>query len=281
MFMGVHVSISGGLEKAVDRALERGCDVFQIFTRNPRSWSSKELTPKEADLFSEKLKSAGLGLAVAHMPYLPNLASPEEYVHNKSREMLIAELERCYHLGIPYLVTHLGSHMGTGWAKGLQQIILALEEAFSKSDNNVILLLENTSGSKNGMGSSFEDIAAIIDKLNSERLGICLDTCHLFAAGYELRTQTGLEDLLEQFDGLIGFRRMKLIHLNDSQGVKGSRIDRHEHIGLGQIGEPGFRIFLANDVIRCKPMILETPIDSRRDDIGNLEVARNLALNVF
>ncbi|MDM7911734.1 MAG: deoxyribonuclease IV [Methanotrichaceae archaeon] len=278
--MGVHVSIAGGLDRAVDRAVERGCDVFQIFSRNPRGWRSKDLSCDEMDKFLAKMKASGMVMAVDHMPYLPNLASPKEDVYSKSVELLCAELERCQGLRIPYLVTHLGSHLGSGLDAGLRRIVGALDTAFSRSNGDVMLLLENTSGTKNSIGSSFEEIASIIDALDSKRLGVCLDTCHLFAAGYELRTPQGLRSTLEQFDNAIGLGMLKLVHLNDSRGRLGSKLDRHEHIGLGEIGAEGFKEILRDESIRNQPMILETPVDERRDDVGNLRVARALALTL-
>ncbi len=275
--MGVHVSIAGGLDRAVDRAVERGCNLFQIFSRNPRGWGSKDISPDDVDRFLAKMKDSGLALAVDHMPYLPNLASPKEDVYARSVDLLLAELERCQKLCIPYLVTHLGSHLGTGQEAGKRRIADALDMALCRTNGDVMLLLENTSGTKNSMGSSFEEIAAIIDAVGSDRLGVCLDTCHLFAAGYELRTPQGLRSTLKQFDDAIGMERLMLVHLNDSRGPLGSRLDRHEHIGLGEIGDKGFRVILEDGYIRDLPMILETPVDDRRDDAGNLRAARALA----
>jgi deoxyribonuclease-4 len=275
--MGVHVSIAGGLGKAVDRAVERGCDLFQIFSRNPRGWRSKDLSQDEMDKFLTRMRSSGLLMAVDHMPYLPNLASPKEDVYTRSIDLLSTELVRCHSLRIPYLVTHLGSHLGSGHDAGRRRTVSAIEAALSRSIGDVILLLENTAGTKNSMGGSFEEIAAIIDAADGARLGVCLDTCHLFAAGYELRTQLGLEQTLEQFDDAIGMERLRLVHLNDSRGRLGSRLDRHEHIGLGEIGAEGFRGILRNESLRDLPMILETPVDERRDDVGNLRAARSLA----
>jgi deoxyribonuclease-4 len=277
--MGVHVSIVGGVDKAVGRAKEKGCDVFQIFSSNPRGWKTKPISSEDAESFAVQFKKSGIDLAVDHMPYLPNLASPKDDVYAKSVDALATELVRCRTLGIQFLVTHLGSHLGAGWVLGLQRIVSALDTAFSRAENDVVLLLENTAGTKNSMGGSFQEIAAIIDSLESRRvrLGICLDTCHLFAAGYELRTPEGLGETLDQFKSCIGIEKLMLIHLNDCRGNLGSHLDRHEHIGLGQIGEDGFRTMLGHEAIRGLPMILETPIDSRRDDLGNLRVARKLA----
>jgi deoxyribonuclease-4 len=277
MKVGVHVSIAGGLANAVDRAEERRCDVFQIFSRSPRGWRFKDISPEEADDFVTRLKKTKMGPVFDHMPYLPNLASPKEDVYLKSVSTLKAELFRCNQLHIPFLVSHLGSHLGSGHEPGIRRFTEGIAAAFSEVENDVTLLLENTAGTKNSMGSSFGDIAAIINALDSERLGICLDTCHAFAAGYELRTPEELGHTLEEFDSLIGLKKLKLIHLNDSKGDLGSALDRHEHIGLGRIGTKGFKTILRNKNMRALPLILETPIDSRRDDLENLRIVRELA----
>ena len=275
--VGVHVSIAGGIANAVDRAVERGCDVFQIFSRNPRGWRIKDLSPEDSESFVVKLESSGIGPVFDHMPYLPNLASPKDGVYSNSVETLTTELLRCGQLHIPYLVTHLGSHLGAGRKEGLKRIVEAINSAFSAAENSVMLLLENTAGTKNSMGGSFGDMAGIIDALDSKRVGVCLDTCHLFASGYELRTPDGLDRTIDDFNSRIGLEKLKLIHLNDSKGSLGSGLDRHEHIGLGAIGEIGFKTILGCEKIMALPFILETPIDSRRDDLENMLVARDLA----
>lgn len=276
--VGVHISIAGGIAKAVDRAAEKGCDVFQIFSHSPRGWRFNDLSEEEAKSFTDKLKKSGIGPVFDHMPYLPNLASPDKDVYKQSVSTLTAELFRCGQLQIPFLVTHLGSHRGSGQEEGLRRLVDAISSAFSEVENEVMLLLENTAGTKNSMGGSFDDIAKIIDALNTKPVGVCLDTCHLFGAGYDLRTPEDVESTLKEFDRLIGLDRLKLIHLNDSKGDLGSALDRHEHIGLGKIGENGFRSILRNKTINSRPMILETPIDTRRDDLGNLKAARKLAI---
>ena len=280
--LGVHVSVAGGVEKAVSRACEKGCDAFQIFSSNPRAWRSNPIPVESAERFVASLKRSGLYPAVDHMPYLPNLASAKDEVYDRSVQALVRELERCQTLGIPYLVTHLGSHLGAGQDRGRARIVNALQTAFSQSDSDAVLLLENTSGTKNSMGCTFSDIAAILDSLPAERrrLGVCLDTCHLHAAGYDLRTSPALQATLDQFQDCIGLEKLMLIHLNDCRGSLGSHLDRHEHIGLGQIGEEGFRAILGHPSLAELPMILETPVDARRDDVGNLEVARLLASGI-
>jgi len=276
--LGVHVSISGSIDMAVDRAVERNCTTFQIFTRNPRGWKFKQLSNDEAKNFIDKLATSGIDPAVAHMPYLPNLASPKKSVYAVSLKTLIAELDRCGRLEIPYLVTHLGSHLGRGMEVGFERIIDACNVALSKVKNNVMLLLENTAGTKNSMGSSFEDIRRIIGNIGArERVGVCFDTCHGFAAGYDLRNAEAVQKTLEAFDKVLGLRLLKAIHINDSKGKLGSHADRHEHIGMGFIGDEGFRAILHHQSLKDLPFILETPIDNRRDDRGNLRKVRGLA----
>ena len=278
VIVGAHVSIAGSIDKAVERAQALGCDTFQIFTRNPRGWRYKELSEEVAEEFKRKVKSSGMTSPVDHMPYLPNLASPREETYRKSIDALAVELDRCSILGISHLVTHLGSHLGAGKEVGFERITEAVRNAFSLVENDVMLLLETTADTKNSMGGSFQDLRQIMDMVDQEdRLGVCLDTCHVFAAGYELRTKTGLKETMDLFDQIIGLDRLRLVHLNDSRGGLGSRLDRHQHIGLGEIGEAGFVLILANPEIRRRPLILETPVDETRDVRGNLRVVRELA----
>ena len=216
--VGVHVSIAGSLDLAVDRAKDAGCDVFQMFSRNPRGWVSKSLADDDVEMFRAKIKTTGI-IPVDHMPYLPNLASPKPEIYEKSVVTLIAELDRCDQLGIPYLVTHLGHHLGEGIAGGRARVIMAINNAVRESSSSVMLLLENTAGEKNSVGSSFEHIGAILDELQVPgRVGVCFDTCHAFAAGYELRTDEGLKDTLAQFNDQIGLHHLRIIHLNDTKG---------------------------------------------------------------
>jgi len=275
--VGVHVSIAGSLDLAVDRAKDAGCNVFQQFSRNPRGWSSKPLSDPDCELYKKKIATTGL-LPVDHMPYLPNLASPKPEIWDKSVQSLTAELDRCGKLGIPYLVTHLGHHLGDGIAGGRARVIKAINTALASSGSATMLLLENTAGEKNSVGSSFEHIGAILAGLSDDkRVGVCFDTCHAFAAGYELRTADGIASTLAQFDEQIGFSRLRLIHLNDTKGDLGSGLDRHEHIGMGYIGENGFRRILHDPVFVRLPLVCETPVDERRDDRGNIAKVRELA----
>ena len=276
--VGVHVSIAGSIDLAVDRAKKIGCDTFQIFSRNPRGWKFKDLAEEQVKAFREKIRESGIAIPVDHMPYLPNLASPKGDNYAQSLATLEAELVRSGQLGIPYLVTHLGHHKGAGKEAGCGGVIGAITEAFSSVKNDVMLLLETTAGDTNSVGGTFEDIRHILDGVGQpKRVGVCFDTCHTFVAGYELRTSEGIGATLDHFDEIIGLSRMKVIHLNDAKGEFGSHWDRHEHIGLGSIGEEGFRHLLHNPVFSRLPLICETPEDERRDDVGNIRMVRELA----
>jgi len=275
----MHVSISGRVDQAPERAKELGCDTFQMFTRNPRGWRFSKLKSDEVAEFRRKANEFGFIPVVTHMPYLPNLSSPRKIIYNKSVKSLSAEMERCADLAIPYVVTHLGSHLGKGVEIGLERIISAVNTAISENvSNEVMLLLENTAGTKNSMGSSFEDVKKILDGIEQKnRVGLCFDTAHAFAAGYDLRTIEAVDETLRRFDRVLGIERLKVIHLNDSKGELGSGRDRHEHIGLGYIGENGFSSFLKHQSVKDLPIILETPIDERRDETGNIQKVRELS----
>jgi deoxyribonuclease-4 len=280
MQIGLHVSIAGSIDRSVDNALAMGCSAFQIFTRNPRGWDAKPLSSKDVTSFKEKLAASKIDrlATVAHMPYLPNLSSPEEDPFAKSLDSLIGEITRCSKLGIPYIVTHLGSHKGTGDEKGIGKLVKAFTKAAKETQDDVTILLENTAGQKNSVGSDFEQLASILFQLKPEkRFGVCLDTCHAFAGGYDLRTEKTAALTLEKFGKTVGLERLKIVHLNDSKGEIGCNIDRHEHIGLGQIGEIGLAHVIKFANSKNIPIILETPIDERRDDLGNIKKVKELA----
>jgi len=277
--IGAHVSISGSIANAITNASERECSAFQVFTSNPRGWHAKDLTDDDATNYKNNLSQSNIDrfATVAHMPYLPNLSSPEISVYEKSIHTMIREVERCDKLGIPYLVTHLGSHKGTGEDKGIRRLVGAITEV-AKTNKDVTILLENTAGQKNSVGSDFTQLAEIFFGLKpASRFGICIDTCHAFAAGYDLRNEKNVKDVFEKFDSEIGLKHIKIIHLNDSKGELGCHLDRHEHIGLGHIGEAGLSqvVKLANK--NKIPIILETPIDERRTDFENIRKAKDLA----
>ena len=279
MQIGLHVSISGSIDMAINNAIDRECTAFQIFTRNPRSWFAKDLELIEAKKFIEKLKESKIErMAIcAHMPYLPNLSSPEDDGYQKSIKSMIKEIERCDKLGVPYLVTHLGSHKGSGEENGIKRLTDALNKvAETKAD--VIILLENTAGQKNSVGSDFKQLAEIFSKCKPvKKFGICLDTCHAFVAGYDLRTKDAAKKTMKEFDDTVGIKHLKILHLNDSKGELNSNRDRHDHIGLGEIGNEGLGEMIKIMNKHKIPIVLETPIDDRRDDFGNLKQAKSLA----
>ena len=279
MQIGLHVSISGSIDMAINNAIDRECSAFQIFTRNPRSWFAKDLELIEAKKFIEKLKESKIErMAIcAHMPYLPNLSSPEDDGYQKSIKSMIKEIERCDKLGVPYLVTHLGSHKGSGEENGIKRLTDALNKvAETKAD--VIILLENTAGQKNSVGSDFKQLAEIFSKCKpAKKFGICLDTCHAFVAGYDLRTKNSVKKTMKEFDDTVGIKHLKILHLNDSKGELNSNRDRNDHIGLGEIGNEGLGEMIKIMNKHKIPIVLETPIDDRRDDFGNLKQAKSLA----
>jgi deoxyribonuclease-4 len=242
-------------------------------------WTAKDIPEKDAIDFRNRLASSKIDRfsTVAHMPYLPNLASPNADTHAKSVDVLIKEVKRCSQLGIPYLVSHLGSHMGTGDQNGIKQLVSAFSKAAALK-NDVVILLENTAGQKNSVGSDFDQWAEIFFKLKpKERFGVCFDTCHAFAYGYDLRTEKDVSSTFKKFDDVIGFEHLKILHLNDSKGELGSNLDRHEHIGLGKIGEKGMAAVIRLAKKKDIPIILETPIDNVRDDFGNIKKVKELA----
>ena len=279
MQIGCHVSISGSIDKSVDNAVERNCSAFQIFTRSPRSWHAKDLTKEDIDAFKSKLKSSKIDrfATCAHMPYLPNLATPKNDGFEKSVNTLISEVERCAQLGIPYLVTHLGSHLGTGEEAGIKKLVEGLTKA-GQTKNDVIILLENTAGQKNSVGSDFKQLGEIFKQLKpSKKFGVCLDTCHAFVAGYDLRTEDKVKETFKEFDKHVGIENLKILHLNDARGEIGCNLDRHYHLGLGGIGEEGITSVVKFANKKKIPIILETPIDDDRNDFENVKIAKGYA----
>ena len=279
MQIGCHVSASGSIDKAIDNAVERNCSAFQIFTRSPRSWHAKDLTKEVIDAFKSKLKASKIDrfATCAHMPYLPNLATPKDDAFEKSVNTLISEVERCAQLGIPYLVTHLGSHLGTGEEAGIKKLVEGLTKA-GQTKNDVMILLENTAGQKNSVGSDFKQLGEIFKQLKpGKKFGVCLDTCHAFVAGYDLRTADKVKETFKEFDKHVGIENLKILHLNDARGELGCNLDRHYHLGLGGIGEEGITSVVKFANKKKIPIILETPIDDDRDDFENVKIAKGYA----
>lgn len=281
MQIGLHVSIAGSIDRAVDNAMELGCTAFQMFTRNPRGWAAKNLVKEEVENFKTKLASSKIDRTAicAHMPYLPNLQSPNKVVYKKSVDTLVKEVQRCSILGVPYLVIHLGSHTDKAPREvGVKNLVNACNTAVAKGSKDVSILLENQAGQANSVGSKFKEIREILDRLESrKRFGVCFDTCHAFAAGYDLRSKDKVQDTIAEFDKYVGMKELRIVHLNDSKGELNCKRDRHEHIGMGYIGEGGFKAILDQKEFRRLPLILETPIDDRRNDIRNLQKVRELA----
>lgn len=279
--IGAHVSIAGEISQSFDRARSLNCTAFQIFTRNPRGWASKQLTEKEISNFHKKLDETGI-FPIAHMPYLPNLASPNKEIYDRSVKILSEELTKCHHLRITYLVTHLGSHMSTSEEDGVRRVAEACNIALKSSQGKVILLLENTAGQKNSVGHTFNHLRKCIELIEDRsRVGVCFDTCHGFAAGYDIRTHEAVEALLKNFDGTIGIERLKVMHLNDSKGDLNSHLDRHEHIGQGKIGLNGFKALMSFKEVQKLPLIIETPYDSEKDYMQDIATLWSIAKEQF
>jgi len=272
---GFHCSIAGGLSKALDRAKNLGCDTLQFFTRNPRGWSYASLDPKEVKAFRLKARHMDLYPLVVHMPYLPNLASDDGLLYQKSLESLKVEMKRCKLLGVDYLVTHVGKTKGRGRKKGMERVAWALREVLELP--GPLILLENTAGQGSELGFRMEELGEIFSMVGEDsRLGICIDTAHAFQAGYPIHTPDGLEGFLSEVSQWVGLERLRLLHLNDSKTPLGSRVDRHWHIGEGYIGLEGFKGIIRHPILRDLPAIMETPW-SPQWDRRNMARVRALA----
>jgi deoxyribonuclease-4 len=270
MRLGVHVSIFGGIEKAVMRARELGCSAMQIFSRNPRGWKVVPLSTRSILSFQEAMGPQDLDPIVIHTPYLINLATPDEDLYQRSIAALAIDLKRAAQIGARYVVTHLGSAREKSKAYGQQRVIKALKPVLGR-ETPVTLLLENSAGAGKGIGACLDELQAIINGVGeNERLGVCFDTCHGYAAGYDLGTPEKTKLLAEEVNRTIGRKRLFLLHLNDCAGKLGGHLDRHEHIGAGRIGFPGFRNLLGHPTFQGLPMILETPKETPQDDLKNL-----------
>jgi len=278
MRLGVHISIAGGLLEALARAKRLSCTAMQIFSRSPRGGSSTKLSPELVERFDAERHEADIEPLAVHGPYIINLASPEPAMWKQSVRLYQEEYARATTLNAKYLVTHVGSHRGQGEAGGITRVAAAVSRTLERATPRVTILLENTAGSGQGLGYQFEQLADIRDKVATKaHVGICLDTAHLFAAGYPIHTPEGLEDVIERFDRTIGLTHLKLIHLNDSKVPFDSRVDRHWHIGQGHIGLEPFRRLVNHPRLAQVPFILETPKSTEEDDVRNLTTVRKLA----
>jgi len=275
--VGLHVSAAGSLDLAFDRAQEVGATTFQIFTRNPNQWKFAPLEPQVVADFREKRASSGFEKIVAHMPYLPNLASSENAIQKASRRSLDEEVKRCDSLGIDYLVIHLGSHLGRGTMSGVRNIAEAVNEAIRGGSGDTTVLLENMAGQKNCVGARFEELALILDRAKkADRVGVCFDTCHAFAAGFDLANETAVEETMALFDQCVGHEMLRVVHLNDSKGALGSSLDRHEIVGKGRIGVKGMKAVLNYKGMEQRPLIMETPFADTRAMKQSLATVRRL-----
>lgn len=281
--IGAHMLTAGGLHRAIESGARVGCEVVQIFTKSPQQWQSRPLTAEEVETFRRAQEQTGIPCIAAHDSYLINPAAADPALLEKSRCALVDELLRAARLGIPYVVTHLGAAGNASEEEALARLIesvrVVVERALDEAPVRPMLLLETTAGQGTALGYRFEQLAAVLAALPDDApVGVCLDTCHIFAAGYELRDAAGYAATMAEFDRLIGFSRLKLIHANDSRRERGSRVDRHHHIGQGEIGLEGFRRLLNDPRVAGVPVILETPKEGDMDPV-NLAALRSLRDN--
>jgi deoxyribonuclease-4 len=289
---GVHTSIAGGLRNSVKQAVETGCDGFQIFARNPRGWSERHLTPEEIEGFKDAREQAGLWPLAIHSVYLINLAAQDEMMLRRSRDSFRQEIIRGLEIGADYLVVHPGNPKTASADAGVQTAIESIREAAQGLNlrgadakpsrdglkNGLTILIENTAGQGSSIGCSFEQVADIVAALEDELpIGVCLDTAHTYASGYDISSREGFKKTVGEIERSFGFDKIKLIHCNDSKVPLGSRVDRHQHIGLGHIGMEAFHRLTHHAKFRRVPFILETPQDEIRCDKDNLAVMRELS----
>jgi deoxyribonuclease-4 len=272
--LGAHMSVAGGVDLAIGRAEVFGMDSCQIFTKNASQWAAKPLDPAVVERWLEKQVSGSVTNFVAHDSYLINIGSPDDILWQKSKMALQTELERCDQLNVPYLVSHPGAHMTSTVDEAIAKVADAINAIIDDTpDGKCMLLLETTAGQGTTLGRTFEQIAMMIDKVeNKSRVGVCLDTCHIFVAGYDLRDEASYEKTISDFDNTIGLSNLKVFHLNDAKKGLGSHVDRHTHIGEGELGLEPFRFLMNDPRFDGIPGVLETPKDD--DEQGD---GRNMA----
>ncbi len=276
--LGAHESVSKGLHYAFDKIRQVGGESLQIFTRNQRQWNPKPLSDEEIKRYKESWQENGSMIVASHASYLVNLASGKPDLRQKSIHAFTEELRRCHQLSIPYVVLHPGSHTGDGVEIGLERFVSALDETIDQAGSDTMVLVETTAGQGTGLGRSFNELGSIRNKSRfPDKIGICLDTCHIFAAGYDIRTGEDYNKTMQEFEREIGLDHLHFFHLNDSKKDLGSRVDRHEHIGQGCIGLNGFAHLLNDPLFQNHPMTLETPKgDDLHEDSENLKTLRSL-----
>lgn len=269
--LGFHISIAGGLHLSLKRAQELGCSTMQIFTHNPRAWTTRPITILERDTFKKLRKNLGIDPIYAHASYLINIASYDNILRKKSILLLKEEMERADYLGLDYVVLHTGVAYDP---KGKHRAVQSIKQALGNSKSGTRLLIENTVGKRGDIGSGIKDMAWLVEHSDGRIAGICMDSCHVFAAGYDIRDTAGIKRLSREIGKHIGFESVRLIHLNDSKGETGSLIDRHEHIGKGRIGRRALSLLINHKPFRNIPIILETPKRNDEDDIKNISTVK-------
>ena len=278
LLLGVHVSIAGSIDKAVARAAALGCTAMQIFTKNASQWRAKAIAADEAQAFHRALAASDIRAVIAHDSYLINLAAAPGENRDKSLAAFRDEMARCALLGIPDLVMHPGAHLGDGAATGIGRVAEAFRSLFADAPEGVRVLLENTAGQGSYLGSSFAELAAIMEQVPNGNFGVCFDTCHAYAAGYDIADAAGCQRVLEEFDRTIGLQHLRAFHFNDSKKGLASHVDRHEGIGSGTLGPEVFRTLLCDPRFAEVPKILETPKgEDDALDRANLALLRQLA----
>jgi deoxyribonuclease IV len=274
MRLGFHLSIAGAISNSAKEAAAKGYGAFQIFTTSSRSWKNSTIESFDSKEF-KMATSSNDTVPYAHIPYLCNPASTNPDVYEKSRHMMVDNLNNCNALGIEGLVVHLGSHLGKGITIGIENVCNTLGFAIDSTEKAMILL-ENSAGYTNCVGSKFSEIGEIIDRVGSERIGVCFDTCHAFAAGYDIKDDESVDKIVGEFDSAIKLSRLKLVHLNDAKNPLGSRLDRHWHIGKGYIGEDGFTSLFRNNAFKSGSFVMELPEDLECDHNADMLAARSI-----
>ncbi len=277
MRIGAHVSTAGGVDKAIDRALEMGAEAVQIFASAPQSWRRREFSVEEVEAFRARAQAEGIGPNYIHGPYLVNLASPDPTLVAKSVEALVTDMELCHRLGMKGVIFHLGSHKKVGLEQVFPRLIESLLQVLERTPADTWLVLENSAGMGDAVGSRFAELGRIVRAAGHERIRVCLDTQHMFAAGYDVRTREGLEAAMEEFDREVGLERLVAVHANDSKCPLAGGVDRHENIGQGYIGNEGFLNILSHPAFRDLPFLLEVPgSDGSGPDRPNVEALKAL-----
>jgi deoxyribonuclease-4 len=277
MRIGVHISIAGNIQESLERARALGCNTMQIFSRNPRGWQAAALVPEDVARFKALKIKYDISPVAVHIPYIINLSTPDDVLYKKSIDAYVADVRRADILGAECFVTHLGSHVGSGEENGIKRFGSALNHIIKKARPKTTILLENTAGSGDSIGSKFAHLKRIIDSLDDAgNIGVCLDTAHTFEAGYDIRTKAGLDKTLKELDGAVGLDLVKVVHFNDSLSPFGSRVDRHQHLGKGRIGIEALKRVINHPKLKNAAFIMETPKESDKDDKRNLAIARKM-----